>query len=636
MEGHLEIPPELEHPFEDDDVSGLSHILVAAIQETKDRISQIEYIFCRQIYPNFQSRSKSLQKAYSEAAKASEDAWARKESDLILKLEKLELEKQQALERNAALLLEKAAATKEQEENTSLHLTKIRSLERRAHELEREVAEKSEELDEGMKLQKKLIQIVQTKTAAVVNNGKLLQQREENASLLASQVKRLEKEVDELRESVANKTGEVNDGVGLREDLVRKIELQGSKLAEIENEKKLLQEEFQKKCEEVEEGRQLLKRFHQYADLTDLNILENEQQVEEHGEAAKPLLAKLKGSQERGIEPQVDLAGRESDMSRGKEAYEKLLARIESKNSQLLSEKRRVKDLIASYKRLKSQYTFLCRKKGLTLNEENRVATIKVGWESDALRHDQNSLLDLETEIPDTCAAASDANEAGNEITIHENLKDDKGNILMQSSSSQSPSSYISPFEQRLANEKNSQLAGAKRSASDWRDTRSRLCQDGPDPHDNFLDTPFEHIKGKLKASKEVHDLPGPVPKNKHYEFSDDETQDMNLDNQWKHDRSVDNQREQRNPAPRPGMGGFKFVEPVRKKAERENLKGVECKQCKKFYDAVLPNGGKGLDGNKQEIRCEHHDGVSRHRYRYVPPLTPEGFWNIGFDTETN
>jgi splicing factor 4 len=33
-------------------------------------------------------------------------------------------------------------------------------------------------------------------------------------------------------------------------------------------------------------------------------------------------------------------------------------------------------------------------------------------------------------------------------------------------------------------------------------------------------------------------------------------------------------------------------------------------------------------------LRCEHHDGVSRHRYRYAPPLTPEGFWNIGFESE--
>ncbi|GLT60770.1 hypothetical protein SLA2020_335220 [Shorea laevis] len=42
----------------------------------------------------------------------------------------------------------------------------------------------------------------------------------------------------------------------------------------------------------------------------------------------------------------------------------------------------------------------------------------------------------------------------------------------------------------------------------------------------------------------------------------------------------------------------------------------------------------KDTNGNLQNFRCEHHDGVSGHRYRYVPPLTPEGFWNIGFDSE--
>lgn len=72
-------------------------------------------------------------------------------------------------------------------------------------------------------------------------------------------------------------------------------------------------------------------------------------------------------------------------------------------------------------------------------------------------------------------------------------------------------------------------------------------------------------------------------------------------------------------------------MESVRKKAERENLKGIECKQCKKFYDAVHPEEN---EGNGKNLRCEHHEGVSRHRYKYAPPMTPEGFWNIGFESE--
>jgi splicing factor 4 len=127
---------------------------------------------------------------------------------------------------------------------------------------------------------------------------------------------------------------------------------------------------------------------------------------------------------------------------------------------------------------------------------------------------------------------------------------------------------------------------------------------------------------------EEVHDPHVVVQKEKNMDpgSSDDETQDANVD------RSPG---EQRMPVPIGGKRGFKYVEPVRKKAERQNLKGVQCKQCKKFYDAVLPNnGGKSADGNQQNVRCEHHDGVSRHRYKYAPPLTPEGFWNIGFESE--
>lgn len=73
----------------------------------------------------------------------------------------------------------------------------------------------------------------------------------------------------------------------------------------------------------------------------------------------------------------------------------------------------------------------------------------------------------------------------------------------------------------------------------------------------------------------------------------------------------------------------FKFVEPVRKKAERENLQATECKLCKKFYDAVIEGDAKGMAA----ARCTHMD-KSRHRFRNLPPSTPEGFWNIGFDSD--
>ena len=200
---------------------------------------------------------------------------------------------------------------------------------------------------------------------------------------------------------------------------------------------------------------------------------------------------------------------------------------------------------------------------------------------------------------------------------------DNQENLLIQRSNSKSPSSSISRLgTKHLTDQKPGPLSGTKRPNSHWRDTRSHQNRGGPDPHDDFLDTPLENIRGNLKKpTKEVLDLPDPGPQDMNLGSSDDETQDINVD--------PGPQNPQMAP-PKTGAGGFKYVEPVRKKAERENLKGIECKQCKKFYDAVLPDGG-GKDVNS---RCEHHDGVSRHRYRYAPPLTPEGFWNIGFESE--
>jgi len=77
------------------------------------------------------------------------------------------------------------------------------------------------------------------------------------------------------------------------------------------------------------------------------------------------------------------------------------------------------------------------------------------------------------------------------------------------------------------------------------------------------------------------------------------------------------------------GKPQFKFVESVRKKAERENLQGATCKLCTKFYDAIIAGNAQGM----AESQCNHLE-KSRHRFRDLPPATPEGFRNIGFDTK--
>ncbi|XP_065114747.1 DNA endonuclease RBBP8 [Paramisgurnus dabryanus] len=64
----------------------------------------------------------------------------------------------------------------------------------------------------------------------------------------------------------------------------------------------------------------------------------------------------------------------------------------------------------------------------------------------------------------------------------------------------------------------------------------------------------------------------------------------------------------------------FACVEVVRKKDERRKLKGHYCKECEVYY-AHLP----------EEEREKKLSSCSRHRYRYIPPSTPENFWEVGF-----
>ncbi|RVE58965.1 hypothetical protein OJAV_G00199530 [Oryzias javanicus] len=64
----------------------------------------------------------------------------------------------------------------------------------------------------------------------------------------------------------------------------------------------------------------------------------------------------------------------------------------------------------------------------------------------------------------------------------------------------------------------------------------------------------------------------------------------------------------------------FAHVAVVRKKDERRKLKGTTCKECEIYY-AHLP----------EEERQKKLSACSRHRYLYIPPCTPENFWEVGF-----
>ncbi|NXO34440.1 CTIP endonuclease, partial [Locustella ochotensis] len=65
---------------------------------------------------------------------------------------------------------------------------------------------------------------------------------------------------------------------------------------------------------------------------------------------------------------------------------------------------------------------------------------------------------------------------------------------------------------------------------------------------------------------------------------------------------------------------GFPHIEVIRKKEERRKLLGHTCKECEIYY-ADIP----------EEEREKKLASCSRHRFRYIPPSTPENFWEVGF-----
>nr|XP_030698461.1 DNA endonuclease RBBP8 isoform X2 [Globicephala melas] len=76
-------------------------------------------------------------------------------------------------------------------------------------------------------------------------------------------------------------------------------------------------------------------------------------------------------------------------------------------------------------------------------------------------------------------------------------------------------------------------------------------------------------------------------------------------------------------------LQNFPHIEVVRKKEERRKLLGHTCKECAIWkthqfyyqYYADFP----AEEREKKLASC------SRHRFRYIPPNTPENFWEVGF-----
>ncbi|XP_011688261.1 PREDICTED: DNA endonuclease RBBP8-like [Wasmannia auropunctata] len=61
---------------------------------------------------------------------------------------------------------------------------------------------------------------------------------------------------------------------------------------------------------------------------------------------------------------------------------------------------------------------------------------------------------------------------------------------------------------------------------------------------------------------------------------------------------------------------------PASRKTDRAKLNGLDCWECRKYY--------QNLSLSKKELQ-KRMNQCSRHRYKYERPNTPEGFWDPEF-----
>ncbi|XP_074549040.1 DNA endonuclease RBBP8 isoform X2 [Halichoeres trimaculatus] len=98
-------------------------------------------------------------------------------------------------------------------------------------------------------------------------------------------------------------------------------------------------------------------------------------------------------------------------------------------------------------------------------------------------------------------------------------------------------------------------------------------------------------------------------------EDEDEDEEDENIEEQDPDETTLSQIRGQKDSRP-----AFAHVAVIRKKEERRKLKGTTCKECEVYY-AHLP----------EEERQKKLSSCSRHRFLYIPPCTPENFWEVGF-----
>ncbi|KAK3223976.1 hypothetical protein Dsin_011001 [Dipteronia sinensis] len=451
-------------------------------------------------------------------------------------------------------MLEKAKPAKVQDGKTSQLLAILESQQLKINELEQDLMQKSKEVDEGMELQNKLLHMVKSKASVLVDKDKQWKEHEEKTTKLVAELNSWKKKQlmssnrssEEKNEEIARKN-ELSENLVLKtEMLISDISNSRQLLTEQIHDKKLLtaklegfeenvgrlQEELMKKIDEVVERKKLHEQLLQKVELNSFEMLKSKPQLEECEKEKKLLLGKVEVLEENIIKLQMDLRVFSDEAAGGRDINKTLLQQIELNASEIMAEKKKRRDLIDAYKKLKSQYKFLRMKFGPTT--ENMLPQNKLEDESNLLRHQQKPITspDIEVKNPSNSTVDCDTKKVKQEISFSEDLDDKKGVKSDQNTCFNSSTSKFFVVPKCPSSGKSVPAAGSKRPAFSWRDTWSRQSPGGADPHDDFLDTPLESIRGNLNKAmkKEVHDLPVAAPKDMNVDSSDDETQDMNVD----------------------------------------------------------------------------------------------------------
>lgn len=198
-------------------ICGLSTILVATIQEVKDRVSQIEFIFCSQLFPNFQSKSKLLQTTLADAKRAADEEWRKKEAGLLNQIEELLIEKKHfkeqiqqlnnSLEENKINLVSNEHLANKIETEKKQLLEKLECLmgnEEIVKELKKQLEEKSNEVAQGKELLQRLLKQIELKDQSMLAEQRKRRDLVEDFNTLKTNYKQLKSQYNFLLGKIGN------------------------------------------------------------------------------------------------------------------------------------------------------------------------------------------------------------------------------------------------------------------------------------------------------------------------------------------------------------------------------------------------------------------------------------------------